>query len=225
MGDVISLTERRAERSRATLRRQDVEVTFYFDLSSPWTYLAAERVDRLFGGVRWRPALGGALMEPDAGDRGGRESRRAVERRAVELGMPLVWPERWPASGRSAMRVGTLAEEQGRAAPFALAAGRLAFCGGYDLDDPEVLAEAAAAAGIGLREALEAAGDVERDTTLEQTTLELLAYGADALPAFAVGERLYCGEPRLGAAVVAAGTPRVPPDRPDAGWTADAEQG
>lgn len=223
MGDVISLAERRTERPPAMLRLQDASVSFYFDLSSPWTYLAAERVDRLFGGVRWSPTLGGAMMDPPTGaDRSGRGARRAVELRAVELGMPLVWPDRWPASGRSAMRLATLAEEQGRAAPFALAAGRLAFCGGYDLDDPEVLAEAAAAAGIGLRDALDAAGDSERDALLEESTLELLAYGADALPAFAVGDRLYCGEALLGAAVAAASAPRLPPDRPDSGWSASA---
>ena len=36
--------------------------------------------------------------------------------------------------------------EGGRGAGFVLAASRLAFCGGFDLEDPEILAEAAAAA-------------------------------------------------------------------------------
>lgn len=218
MGDLISLAERRSDRPAQALCRREEDVSFYFDLSSPWTYLAAERVDRLFGGVRWCAALGGALMgEPDVLDWQGRANRRAVERRAVELGMPLIWPDMWPTSGRSAMRVATLAIEMDRAAPFALAASRLAFCGGYDLDDPEVLAEAAAAAGIDLREALDAAADADRDAILESATLELLAYGADALPAIAVGARLYCGEPRLAPAAAAAASPQLPPDRPHTG--------
>ena len=77
--------------------------------------------------------------------------------------MPLVWPEAQPVPGRSAMRVAALAVERGRAAEFVLAASRLAFCGGYDVDDPEILAEAAAAADLGLDECLHAAGELRRD--------------------------------------------------------------
>ena len=57
------------------------------------------------------------------------------------------------------MRVAAYAAEHDRGAAFTLAACRLAFCGGFDLEDPEVLAEAAAAAGLGLEESLRAAGD------------------------------------------------------------------
>jgi 2-hydroxychromene-2-carboxylate isomerase len=175
-------------------------VSFYFDLLSPWTYLAAERVERQFAGVRWRPVVPDVLAPEDSDE----EARRVVELRAAELRMPLVWPETWPADGRSAMRVASLAAQRGRAAPFVLAASRLAFCGGYDLDDPEALAEAAAAAGLGLAECLKAAGDMGRDGALERTGLRLLAQGADALPVFVVGNVLFCGERRLGEAAAMA---------------------
>ena len=165
MARVLSLADHRA--ARAAREQPRPRVTFAFDLASPWTYLAAERVDRLFTGVHWRPAfgddLGGACLAV-AGSReiGTRAEREAVERRAAELRLPLVWPDEAP-DGRQAMRVAALAAERERAAPFVLAAGRLTFCGGYDLDDPETLAEAAAAAGDGLREALAAADDQGRD--------------------------------------------------------------
>jgi 2-hydroxychromene-2-carboxylate isomerase len=175
-------------------------VSFYFDLVSPWTYLAAERVERQFAGVRWRPVVPDVLA-PEESDEA---ARQAVELRATELRMPLVWPETWPTAGRSAMRVASLAAQRGRAAPFVLAASRLAFCGGYDLDDPEALAEAAAAAGLGLEECLKAAGDVRRDGPLERAGLRLLAQGAEELPVFVVGHVLFCGERRLGEAVAMA---------------------
>jgi 2-hydroxychromene-2-carboxylate isomerase len=168
-------------------------VSFYFDLLSPWTYLAAERVERQFVGVRWRPVVPDVLAPEETDE----EARRAVELRAAQLRMPLVWPDSWPSTGRSAMRVASLAAERGRAAPFVLAASRLAFCGGYDLDDPEALAEAAAAASLGLEESLKAAGDLRRDGPLERTGLRLLAQGADELPVFVVGHVLFCGERRL----------------------------
>ena len=82
MGDVISLADLRAGRHAASAtgpggrRRRASRVTFFFDLVSPWTYLAAERAERLFGADRWRPAMGEALLggrsalDPRDGHRG-----------------------------------------------------------------------------------------------------------------------------------------------------------
>ena len=50
----------------------------------------------------------------------------------------------------AAMRVAHYAAQQGRGGAFVLAATRLAFAGGFDLDDLEILTEAAAAAGLRL---------------------------------------------------------------------------
>ncbi len=208
MGDVISLADART--ARGTSRHVDrvaggaspraARVTFFFDLSSPFTYLAAERVDRLFPNLVWRPVLEEILQvsaPPEA----------LAEERAHALGLPLVWPDLGPASVRPAMRVAALAAEQGRAAPFVLAATRLAFCGGFELDHPEVLAEAAAAANLGLEDCLRAAGDVRRDGPMEEAARKLLAHGADRLPAVRVGRILFAGEDRVAEAAAAASTP------------------
>lgn len=212
MGELISLAARRAARAGTGTPPVRPRVSFYFDLLSPWTYLAAERVERQFAGVRWRPVVPDVLA-PEESDE---DARLAVELRAEQLRMPLVWPDAWPATGRSALRVASLAAQRGRAAPFVLAASRLAFCGGYDLDDPEALAEAAAAAGLGLEESLKAAGDLRRDGPLERAGLRLLAQGADNLPVFVVGHVLFCGERRLGEAAAMAdgrGLTAAPPLR------------
>src|SRR3954470_19405873 len=101
MGELISLAERRAARAEAHAPFARPRVSFFFDLASPWTYLAAERVDRLFAAVHWQPAVADALPV----GRGGEVERRAAEQRAAELRLPLVWPEGWPTTGPSAMRV------------------------------------------------------------------------------------------------------------------------
>ena len=207
MGELISLAERRAARAEAHAPPVRPRVTFFFDLASPWTYLAAERVDRCFADVRWQPAIGEAL--PSARELA--SQRRAAEQRADELQLPLVWPEAQPAAGRSAMRVAALAAEHGRSAEFVLAASRLAFCGGYDIDDPEILAEAAAAADLGLDECLRAAGELRRDGPMEQAALRLLAQGADELPVLVVGRSLFCGEHRLPEAAAAFSGRRAAP--------------
>src|SRR3954451_24568843 len=135
MGDVIRLDERRTARN-ATIEQvpSRLKATFYFDLASPFTYLAAERVDRMFPGLTWCPALSEALHVGDPfsalADR--EAAQAAAEERAQQLHMPLVWPDAYPSGAGVAMRVAALASANGgNAAPFVLAASRLAFCGGF----------------------------------------------------------------------------------------------
>jgi 2-hydroxychromene-2-carboxylate isomerase len=202
MGNVVSLEARRQGRpARGGGRADRPRTAFSFDLADPGTYLAAERVDRLFGSVIWIPASLEVLRAAHGAARD--SSDEAVMARAGALRMPLVWPERHPAPRPAAMRAASYASEQGRGAAFVLAASRLAFCGGFDLDDPEVLAEAAAAAGLGLRECLHAAGDPARDAEMEREAQRLVAAGADRLPVVRVGRLVFAGEERIPAASAA----------------------
>lgn len=195
MGTVISLDEHRLTRRSGVVGPRGVppRATLFFDLGSPYTYLAAERADRLFARLEWLPASAAALHAAELTEDG----MHVVCARAQMLGLPFVWPEEPPSSVHGAMRVASLAAERGRGAAFVLAASRLAFCGGFDIDDPEILAEAAAAAGIGLRETLAAAGDAGRDGQIGEAGRLLLAAGATRLPALRVGRMLFCGEDRL----------------------------
>jgi 2-hydroxychromene-2-carboxylate isomerase len=213
MGELINLSERReAKRREAAGRpRARSSAEFFLDLACPFTYLAAERVERTFDEVVWRPASSDALRraalvnDPVAAA----GVRRAAEEHAAALRLPLVWPERFPASVPAAMRVAAHAVEVGRGASFVLAASRLAFCGGFDLEEPEILAEAVAAAGLAPDETAGVAHDAGRDEEIEAAGRMLLAAGADRLPALRVGRALYWGEGRVGDALVAARMARV----------------
>jgi 2-hydroxychromene-2-carboxylate isomerase len=213
MGEVIMLSERReALRRRTTApRRERSRAQFFFDLACPFTYLVAERVECAFDDVIWTPASAAALRRSCLADDtvSAAAVRRAAEERAAALRMPLVWPERFPSDVSAAMRVAALAADQGRGAAFVLATTRLAFCGGFDLDDPEILAEAAAAAGVVLDDCLSAARQEGRDGEIERAGRVLLAAGADRLPALRVGRALYWGERRVGEALVAARVARA----------------
>jgi 2-hydroxychromene-2-carboxylate isomerase len=210
MGQVVSLAHHRESHggtAEPEARRWPVRAAFLFDLASPFTYLAAERAERLFTGLAWRPAsermvAGQETRVADALAQA--REREEAERRAALLQLPLVWPENHPAVARRAMRVASLAVEQLRAAPFVMAASRLAFCGGFDLDDPETLAEAAAAAGLGLDEALAAARDERRDVRIEAEALRLRAAGGRQLPAFVIRGAVFEGERRVEDAAAAA---------------------
>src|SRR5690349_19704687 len=77
--------------------------TFYFDLGSPYAYLTAERISRLFTDAEleqpeWQPILLGGLFarfgRSSWGQTAEREAGMAeVERRAEEYGLqPIRWP-------------------------------------------------------------------------------------------------------------------------------------
>lgn len=202
MADVIQMTGRRS--GRVPPASTDGEATtLFFDLSAPETYLLAERVERRLGSAWWRPAVLWSESRASEQDVAGRIA--AAESRARELRMPLVWPERFPAPVPMAMRVATHAAERGRGAAFAIAAGRLAFCGGFDIEDKDMLAEAAAAAGLEVAEALQVARDIERDEAIVGAGRSLWSEGLSELPALHHDGRFYCGEPHI-AAALAGGT-------------------
>jgi 2-hydroxychromene-2-carboxylate isomerase len=170
---------------------------FFFDLSCPFSYLAAERIERLLGDVEWVSTPAFALEPSHSRATRGSYSggiRGQAERLAASLRLPLVWPERFPAEVPRAVRAAAHASEIGAGARFALAASRLAFCGGFDLEDPEILAEAAAAAGVPLETCLAAAGDPSRDPELHATARGLLSQGVRRLPAIRIGPRWFNGE-------------------------------
>lgn len=188
---------------------------FYYDLGSPYAYLAGERVNGLFAeaGVEppeWQPILlGGLFKRFDRSSWGlgpGRESGIAeCERRAAEYGLPAFrWPEPWPPNGLFAMRAATFAKEIGRAVSFSLAAFRQAFAAGRDLSDPDNVLLAAAAAEIHPRAMLAA---VERDSlksALRDATERAGDIGVTGVPAVVVDGEVFWGDDRLEDAVRAA---------------------
>jgi 2-hydroxychromene-2-carboxylate isomerase len=200
MGELVSLADHRREHQREALDdAARVTLVLAFDLASPFTYLTAERADRLPDDLDWRPVL-----IPGMGWSADRHARRVAEARAAALRLPLVWPELHASRGRGAMRAAAYAAEEGRGGAFVLAAARLAFCGGFDLDDPDVLIEAAAAANLRLDGCLAAVSDPGRDVAMLEAGRRLVGQGLDRLPGMVVGRRIFSGEDRLVEAVAAA---------------------
>jgi 2-hydroxychromene-2-carboxylate isomerase len=206
MGEVIRLEDRRARLRPDAVVGDPVRAEFLFDLASPFTYLAAERVDRAFDAVAWTPASARTLScrAVPKDEREAEQIMELAEERAAALRLPLEWPERWPMPVPAAMRVAHYAAQQGRGGAFVLAATRLAFAGGFDLDDLEILTEAAAAAGLPLDSALRAAREARRDGAMESAARRLLGEGADCLPALCVERGVFWGEDRVGDAVATA---------------------
>jgi 2-hydroxychromene-2-carboxylate isomerase len=199
VGELIVLAERLADRSRPAATGQ---LAFFFDLACPFSYLAAERIERALGHVEWIPTAA-VNVQPARPWSDSPSVRHEAERQAAAFRLPLVWPDHARSEAPSALRAASYAVELGAGAQFALAASRLAFCGGFDLEDPEILAEAAAAAGIPLAECLEAAGDVSRDGALHATGRGLRSRGVQRLPAIKLERTWFSGETAVVAAAAA----------------------
>jgi 2-hydroxychromene-2-carboxylate isomerase len=191
MGDVISLSARIPGRSDPVPE----PVAFLFSPGCAISYLVAERAERALGEVDWVPVL--PLAQPDAVLLG------TARREAHALRLPLELPDNPLADSRPLIRVACLAAEYDACAQFGLVASRLIFCGGYELDDPQVISEAAELAGIPAGEALQVAADTTYDAALETTTTALRRRGLRQTPVVRIGHRWFEGFQALSGAAMA----------------------
>ncbi len=185
---------------------------FFFDCSSPWTYLAFTRVfavvERTRATLIWRPILVGGVF--NAVNQGVYERRANPEPRkaayyekdlqdwarlaGVRIGKPPVFPVRAVA----AMRCVIAADEQGRLVEFARATfesywGRL-----EDISQSGVLMQVARTAGLDPGKLLARAEEAPVKERLRANTDELIARGGFGSPTmFVNGDDMYFGNDRL----------------------------
>jgi 2-hydroxychromene-2-carboxylate isomerase len=188
------------------------QATFYFDLGSPFAYLAAERISEVLPEpVAWQPVSLGALFKLagraswSLGDPSRRRAGMAeVERRARVYGLaPVRWPDPWPTDYLFAMRVATFAFQVGRGREFTVQAFRHAFQHGRDLGVQEHVLEAAGEVGLDLPAVESAAQDPDVKLALRAATDVAHELGVFGVPTVAVGDELFWGEDRLQAAAAA----------------------
>jgi 2-hydroxychromene-2-carboxylate isomerase len=179
------------------------EPLFFFGAMSPYSWLAAERIERLLPQARWRGVLAGGLFKANGRVSWGLTERRKegmadCEARASAHGVgPIRWPEPWPTSDLLVGRGMVYADTRGLLKPFALSAMRLAFLDGGDLGEREAVLEAGGRAGIDSSELEEALDDAAVKQALREVTDEALALGVFGVPTVAVGEELFWGDDRL----------------------------
>ncbi len=183
---------------------------FYYDLGSPFAYLAAERINQVLGVVPvWQPILLGGIWQHSGGGSWAHTARRRqtmaeVEQRARSSDMQAIrWPDPWPSNTLTAMRVATYAQQGGRAVAFSLAAFRQAFAAGRDLALTDNVLIAAAACELHPRAVLKAIETRSVKDRLREATDAAYANGVRGVPTVAVGDELFYGDDRLEAAAAA----------------------
>jgi 2-hydroxychromene-2-carboxylate isomerase len=177
---------------------------FYFDLGSPYAWLAAERIHQVLPvPVSWQPILLGGIWQQTGGRSWATtqkrdEGMREVEMRAERYGLlPVKWPNTWPSNTLHAMRAAIFAQQAGRTVAFALAAFRQAFAGGKDLSDIDNVLIAAAACELHPKAVLKGIELQSIKDRLRAATQEAYDRGVRGVPSVVVGEQVFWGDDRL----------------------------
>src|SRR3954453_963465 len=173
------------------------DVTFHYDVGSPWCWLAGERMTHVLGLVPvWQPVLIGP----------GDVDRPAVDAAAAAQGLPPPrWPEPFPFDSELAMRAATFAKQGGRAVAFSLAAMRQAFAGARDLSVADNVLIAAAACELHPRAVLKGVETQSVQRALREATEAARAAGVGQVPALTVGEEVFLGPAAVEHAAAALG--------------------
>ena len=186
----------------------------YYDLGSPYAYLAVARCERVLGPVTLQPVLVGAIFAHRGwGSWGVTDARddnvAEVQRRAAAYGLPAVrWPAGWPNNTLHAMRMAVWADTLGAGAAFARAGFAAAFEHGRDLSDSDALLAVADAAGLDPAEAARAIAAPEIKLALRERTEQAIGAGVHGVPTTVVDGQPFYGDDRLEDAALAAGATR-----------------
>lgn len=184
-------------------------IDFYFDFSSPYSYLANEWIDALAArhgrlvrrhaillGVAFQAAeLRSPVSHPIKRD----YTLRDFARSARFEGLPWRLPERFPMPTQNAARVfWWLQATQGpeAAAAWARSAFRAAFTRGVQLDDPAALRELAAASGLAADAAEAAWNDPAWKAHLKGFNEQAVAAGVFGAPFFVIDGEPFWGNDR-----------------------------
>ena len=182
---------------------------FYFDFSSPYSYIAAEVIDGLAEKhgrkVKWRPMLLGVVFQKTGQPLlvnvplKGEYSLRDFSRSARYFNVPFKFPAKFPLSTVSAARAYYWLHGQdcAKARQFARAVFRAYWVDGRDISDLAVVQEVAAGLGVD-REALAAGiATPEIKERLKVETDTALAKGMCGAPYFVVDNEPFWGADRL----------------------------
>ncbi len=188
-------------------------IDFYFDFSSPYGYLASERIDELAARhgrkVRWRPILLGVVFKHTGAapltlvPLKGEYSLRDFARSARFLGVPYTHPAKFPLATQHAARAYyRLRDQDGgqaweRARAFAQAVFRALYVDGRDVSSLEVVLDLLATQGAD-REALsQALAGAALKEQLKAECAAALAMGVCGSPYMIVDGEPFFGVDRL----------------------------
>lgn len=189
------------------------EIDFFFDCSSPWTYLAFENVQPMAretgATIRWRPILVGGVfntVNPSvyATRENGVPAKQAQMVKSMRdwarfSGLTINFPPTvFPVNSVKVMRGCLALEPQGKLIPFAQAAFQAYFTDDIDISQDEGVREVCRRAGVDADALLEAIAQPAIKDQLRANTEELIQRGGYGSPTmFVNGDDMYFGNDTL----------------------------
>ncbi|HET9646470.1 MAG TPA: 2-hydroxychromene-2-carboxylate isomerase [Burkholderiaceae bacterium] len=183
-------------------------IHFYFDFSSPYSYIASEWIEAVAARhgrrVRWNAILLGVTFQaaeirspvsyPIKRD----YSYRDFARSARFEGVPYRQPDPFPISTQNAARVFWWLDEQSpeQAAAWARAGLRALFARGVPLDEPAALKALAAESGVDAEAAERAWNDPAWKLRLKEVNEAAIAAGVFGAPFFIIDGEPFWGNDR-----------------------------
>jgi len=188
------------------------KLAFYFDCSSPWTYLAFHAVQPLAAEaaaeIVWKPILVGGVfnaVNPTVYENRARPnplkqaySQKDMQDWARLYGLVIGFPPTvFPVNSVKCMRGAFVALDEGKLVPYATAAFEAYWGNDRDLAREDVLADIAERAGIERQHFFAGIETAACKAQLRANTDELIARGGFGSPTIFVGNDMFFGNDRM----------------------------
>ena len=187
------------------------KLEFFYDCSSPWTYLAFSRIEdvaRRHGAeLVWRPILvGGVFNAVNPSVYEGRENPvkpkvryydKDLQDWAKLYGLRIVHPTVFPVNSVKAMRGAFVAIERGKVSPYSRAVFEAYWGNDRDISRDEVLSQIVQAVGLDTAEFFKKIAAPECKEKLRANTDELIQRGGFGSPTIFVDGEMFFGNDRL----------------------------
>ena len=183
-------------------------VTFFFDVHSPWSYLASVLIGPLARRhgvpIHWRPIHLANLMDRIGGMRPLDQSpariawyRQDLADRMAQHGLPYDPHPDYPLRPSRALRACVYAAERGCADAFVRTVMRGYWSGKRDISDLAVLQAMAGEAGLGPRAVADIVADERYKAAVVANTDDAIARGVFGVPSFILEGKLFFGSDRM----------------------------
>ena len=187
-------------------------IEFFFDCSSPWTYLAFHNIqpltDELKEAIQWRPVLVGGIFNAVNPSVYAQRDKpvpakaaymlQAMQDWANAAGLKIVMPPKvFPVNSVKAMRGCLWLEPQGKLLAFASAVFEAYWSREEDISQDAVLLKICQSMGVDGAEFLAGIAQPAIKEQLKSNTEEVIRRGGFGSPTLFLGDDMYFGNDRL----------------------------
>jgi 2-hydroxychromene-2-carboxylate isomerase len=187
------------------------KLEFFYDCSSPWTYLAFSKIEQLArragAELTWKPFLVGGVfntVNPSVYESRTNPVKPKARYYAKDLqdwaqfyGLTIGQPSVFPVNSVKAMRGALVAIEHGKAAPYSRRVFESYWGENRDISQDEVLRAIVREVGLDEREFFEKIASEKYKAALRANTDELIARGGFGSPTMFVDGSMFFGNDRL----------------------------